>query len=166
MEEIYKEISYCKGYYISNLGNVKHNDEVILKSSDYYNEYLRILLPLKDQYPFKWVHRLVAEAFIENPENKGYVNHKDFNKSNNSVENLEWVTASENSKHMTRAGRRRGGWASFTKEQRMGKNNPMFGKRFKCMNNLKINKYVPLDEVDNYLKLGWVLGRNNSLKRS
>ena len=50
------------------------------------------------------VHRMVAIAFIENPDNKEYVNHIDGNKLNNCVDNLEWVTASENSIHAVATG--------------------------------------------------------------
>jgi hypothetical protein len=55
------------------------------------------------------LHRVLANAFIPNPDNKPFVNHKDGNKENNSLENLEWVTASENNYHAYRIGLNKGG---------------------------------------------------------
>jgi hypothetical protein len=52
----------------------------------------------------KYVHRMVAETFIPNPDNKPCINHKDGNKNNNHVENLEWVTVAENNEHAIKTG--------------------------------------------------------------
>lgn len=61
--------------------------------------YLTVNLQSKNRIIQARVHRIVATAFIANPENKSQVNHKDGNKLNNCASNLEWVTASENIKH-------------------------------------------------------------------
>ena len=69
----------------------------ILKQHQTKTGYLTVTLG-SSKKPVK-VHRLIALAFIENPDNKPYVNHKDGNKLNNSVANLEWVTTKENTEH-------------------------------------------------------------------
>lgn len=61
--------------------------------------YLRVTLSLNGAYKKFSVHRLVAEAYLPNPENKPQVNHKDSDRLNNHVDNLEWCTSSENNKH-------------------------------------------------------------------
>ena len=65
----------------------------------HYKGYLETHLYINNKNKVFKVHRLVAMAFIPNPENKPEVNHKDGNKQNNSKENLEWCTSSENQIH-------------------------------------------------------------------
>ncbi|KKN85457.1 hypothetical protein LCGC14_0277760 [marine sediment metagenome] len=61
--------------------------------------YYRVGLRKQNKTHYKYISRLVAEAFISNPDNKPQINHKDGNKFNNNVSNLEWVTQSENMQH-------------------------------------------------------------------
>ena len=66
--------------------------------------YLGVQLYNHGEAQHKRIHRLVAEAFIPNPDNKPDINHKDGNKHNNSVDNLEWVNKSENMRHAYQTG--------------------------------------------------------------
>ena len=63
--------------------------------------YLKVKLSNKEIRKDYYIHRLVAEAYIPNPQNKPQVNHKDENKLNNNVDNLEWMTAKENTNYGT-----------------------------------------------------------------
>lgn len=117
-EEIWRDVKgYEDIYQVSNKGQVKrleivivdkndkkyHKKERILKGSIDGNGYLQVqLYDDKGRKKSLRVNRLVAEVFISNIENKSQVNHKDENKTNNRVENLEWVTAKENCNYGTR----------------------------------------------------------------
>lgn len=115
MDEIWNDVKGFVGtYQVSNFGRVKR----IIDSNGNPKEtimyvfiepgigYPKVLLTTKSTGKRKayTIHRLVAKAFIPNPENKKYVNHIDSNKTNNKVENLEWCTNSENQIHAFKFG--------------------------------------------------------------
>ena len=109
----------------------------------------------KNEYPYFWykhkryrIHRLVAEAFIPNPENKRDVNHINGNKHDNRVENLEWLTHSENMKHAYKIGLNR---ISEKQSEAIKKANT------------KYKKGKPLSE-EHKKKLGEALARRNKDK--
>lgn len=97
-----KEIKNYEGlYWIDEFGNVYNKKKNILKQgkSNSRTAYPQVCLCKNGFVKVYSVHRLVAINYIDNPENKPQVNHKDGNKLNNHVSNLEWCTQSENMKH-------------------------------------------------------------------
>lgn len=91
--EVWKDIPEFDFYEVSNFGRVRNKKTgKFLKPQESNNGYVRVYL---SQKPYS-IHRLVANAFIENPENKPCVNHIDNDRHNNKTENLEWVTFKEN----------------------------------------------------------------------
>lgn len=116
-QEIWKDITGYEGLYqVSNLGRVKSlsingitkkgfksvKKEKILKAGKTgckNSQYLGVVLRKKGKSKSTYVHRIVATAFIPNPENKKTVNHKDLDKLNNKATNLEWATYKENIQH-------------------------------------------------------------------
>ena len=119
VEEIWKPITNILGYEVSNLGRIKSLDKIIItKHNRSVFKKERILKPHLNSNGYErtfiggqrlFVHRLVAQAFIPNPNNYNCVNHKDFNPLNNCVDNLEWCTHKQNMEYSKKAGRMKWG---------------------------------------------------------
>ena len=106
MNEIWKDIKVYEGkYQVSNLGNIKNLNHLnskkikIMCLKKHKKGYFQIELHKNNISKTFLVHRLVAEAFIPNPNNYPIINHIDLNKNNNCVDNLEWCNQSQNMKH-------------------------------------------------------------------
>ena len=102
--EIFKDVTLDKRYQISNLGRVRrlYKKGYRYRKPVHQNGYINITFSYGNDFKRYQLHRLVALAFLENPLNKPCVNHKDGNKINNELTNLEWCTYSENEKHSHR----------------------------------------------------------------
>ena len=118
-KEIWKNVNNYEGcYQVSNLGNVRSLDRTIYKkdgriaklkgkSKTLYKGkvgYFVVTLLTNGEQTLNYVHRLVAEHFLDNVDGKNVINHKDGNKLNNNTNNLEWCTQSENNYHALNTG--------------------------------------------------------------
>ena len=112
MENWKPVVGYEGLYEVSDQGRVRSVDRItrdgrrwkgrVLSTSKVSSGYLHTVLSVDGKYDHVYVHRLVADAFVPNPQGKLEVNHKDGNKKNNVASNLEWVTHSENGLHSFR----------------------------------------------------------------
>lgn len=107
--EVWKDIPDYEGIYqVSNkgrikslariVGNCKRKDKIIVPK-DNGSGYYKVNLYKNGKHKNHYVHKLVASVFINNENNKPCINHKDYNRKNNNVENLEWVTYKENNNY-------------------------------------------------------------------
>ena len=136
MKEEWKNIAGYEGLYeVSNMGRVRslnYNRRIgkikVLKPQNNGQGYLVVKLSKNREGKRFKVHRLVAQTFIPNPFGKPQVNHKDENKTNNNVENLEWVTAKENNNYGTRTERAAKALINNPKLSKALINNPKLSK--------------------------------------
>lgn len=104
---MWKKIYYNNietNYSISDIGEVRNDITGYILKPTIQQGYAHVTIYIDKKGKRVKIHRLVANAFIPNPDNKPYVNHIDGIRSNNRVENLEWVTASENTRHAVDTG--------------------------------------------------------------
>jgi hypothetical protein len=181
MKEVWKDIEGYEGrYLISNQGRVKSlgffsnplGFSIWVKRIKFLNlhidRYGYVYVSLsknKHRRSFK-VHRLVAQAFILNSENKPQINHRDGNKQNNCVDNLEWVTQSENNWHafnVLDSTERRLSLQSQKKGKWLGTNNPKWKGAVLCLTSgaifESVSEVVRVIGVSRYL-LNKVLNKN------
>lgn len=95
-----KKIDYLgTNFTIDENGTIKNLKGKVISQRISNSGYLYVTIKINGKCSGRFIHRAIAFAFIDNPDNKFYVNHKDGNKLNNSIENLEWCTSSENNQH-------------------------------------------------------------------
>ena len=168
--EIWKDVQGYEGLYqVSNLGRVKslgRNVKKPLLKSGYCWQEERILKPHKTKYGYLnvrlckdsrtkdfQIHRLVAIAFIPNPENKPQIDHINADKTNNTVNNLRWVTCKENINN------------PLTLVKKIGKNNYLYGKNLSEETKQKIRKAHLGKKISEETKEK-LRGKNNPRSRS
>jgi len=163
VNEVWKDIKGYEGLYqVSNYGKVKslkrkvysgknrfrwHYERIMSNKKNNGNGYIVVSLNKNGRSQNKYVHRLVAEAFIENPNNLKYINHKDETKSNNNVKNLEWCTAEYNCKYNDRHKK-----IGLKMINNKGNSKPIYQLND---NNEVINQYPSISEASRQLKVSY-----------
>ena len=109
--EVWRDISGYEGYYqVSNFGRVRRVGKALIKPQNNGNGYLTVGLSKNGRVKKAFIHRLVAQAFVDNPNGCNVVNHLDEDRTNNKADNLEWTTLTDNFKYGSAQRRARANW--------------------------------------------------------
>ncbi len=97
MDEIWHDVKNFEGLYqVSNFGRIRNIKGRTLKQQINKDGYFRVGLSFNHKRRYYFVHRLIAEVFLPNPDNKKFIVHKDHNRQNNQISNLQWINGSNN----------------------------------------------------------------------
>lgn len=135
-------------YRVSNLGRVMNDKYKILSQKTNKCGYKEVNIKIDGKFKTQLVHRLVAKAFIDNPDNKPQVNHINGDKTCNRVENLEWITNDDNIKHSIKTGLRDIKKIAKTTREKCGKKIIQYD-----LDNNFIKEWDSLREVADTLKI-------------
>lgn len=139
--EIWKAHPEYAGIEVSTFGMVRSVKGCYYKISLSNKGYLQVVFRMKGKCVSKLVHRLVAQAFIPNPDNLPQINHKDCDRTNNNVSNLEWCNASYNNQYREKYG--------ISNTESLGV--PVFAIN---LTNLKVSRYQSQNEAGRELGFG------------
>ena len=145
-KESWKQIESYPDYLISDNGRICSLKSGLLKPSVNSRGYMLVTL----DGDVKRLHRIVATEFIPNPENKSMVNHKDGNPLNNKVDNLEWISNSENQKHANQV------LHKSNKRKKVGKFDPENNliKEYECIRDCERAELMTKDSLRDYIRKG------------
>lgn len=102
MEEEWRKIEVYDNYSISNLGQVRNDKTKFLLKTHLKDGYCAVILSRYNKGKRHYIHRLIGNAFIPNPKNLPFINHKNQKRHDNRIENLEWITNIENSQSINK----------------------------------------------------------------
>lgn len=139
-DEKWCQIEDFPNYQVSNKGRIKSNNTGKIIHSKNCRGYDRVSIYNNGHRSDKFIHRLVAETFIDNPLNKSEVNHIDGNKLNNMVSNLEWCTRSENLKHAFNTNLKQPSGGLSNRKLKVVETNKIYESAYECARDMKLDQ--------------------------
>lgn len=138
--ERWAPVNGYENYEVSDRGDIRNKYTNKVLSSKYDRGYERVTLYNKGIRNMKQVHRIVAEAFIDNPENKDEVNHINGDKRDNRIQNLEWCTRSANMKHAYATGLKHHSGGLSKRSLRVIETDQIYYSAYDCARELNLDQ--------------------------